>query len=107
MIVNRKKSDWSILCLSTVLRIVLEREELFQIVCHKIACIVAPKGNAIENEHYSVPFPDCIGKFDGILFRIHCFILSNLIEALQLEYNQAIVQHGNCNEYHTNKYVGS
>ena len=93
---------------STVLSIVLERKELFRIVCHEIACIVAPKGNAIENEHYSVPFPDCIGKFDGILFStIHFFILSNLIEPLQLENNQAIVQHSYSHEYHTNQYVGS
>ena len=92
---------------STVLSIVLERKELFRIICHKIACIVEAKGNAIENEHHSVPFADFIGKFDGICFRIHFFILSNLIESLQLKYNQAIVQHGNSHEYHTNQYVGS
>ena len=117
---------------STVLSIVLERKELFRIICHEIACIVEAKGNAIENEHHSVPFSNCIGKFDGILFRIHFFILSNLIqfadfigkfdgicfrihffilsnliESLQLKYNQAIVQHGNSHEYHTNQYVGS
>ena len=85
----------------------LERKELFQIICHKIACIVEAKGNAIENEHYSVPFPDCIGKFDGILFTIHFFILSNLIEPLQLENNQAIVQHGDSDEYYANQYVCS
>lgn len=92
---------------STVLWIVLERKELFRIVFHKIACIVEAKGNAIENEHPSVPFADCIGKFDGILFTIHFFILSNLIEPLQLENNQAIVQHSYSHEYHTNQYVGS
>ena len=60
---------------STVLSIVLERKELFRIICHEIACIVEAKGNAIENEHHSVPFTDCIGKFDGILFRIHLHLV--------------------------------
>ena len=75
-------------------------------IVQEIDSIIDTKGNAVENKHQSVPFQNYIGNFDFILFRIPFFIL-NLIESLQLEYNQAIVQHGNSNEYYTNQYVSS
>ena len=73
---------------------------------YEIASIVEAKDNAIENKHHSVPFEDCIGNVDVILFRIQ-FFFPNFIESSTLEYNQAVVQHGLRYEYHTNKDVGS
>ena len=75
-------------------------------IIHEIDSIIEAKANAIQNKHHLIRFEYCIGNFNALLFSNHCFIL-NLIESLQLEYNQAIVKHGNSNEYHTNKYVGS
>ena len=74
-----------------------KRKELFQIIFHEIASIVEAKDYAIENKHHSVPFEDCIGNFDIIFFKI-CFYILNLIESSQLEYDQAIVQHGHSHE---------
>ena len=80
--------------------------KLFLVIVQEIDSIIDAKRNAVENKHYTIPFENCIGNFDFILFRIHFFIL-NLIESSQFECNQAIVQHGDSNENHTNKYVGS
>ena len=79
---------------------------LFWVIIHEVGNIIEAKANAIQYKHHSIPFEYCIGNFGAVLFRILFFIF-NLTESLQLEYNQAIVKHGNSNEYYANQYVCS